>query len=64
MSKKLSREELVEIIYELQKSEKSLKEENDELKNRISESEQVISHFGTIADASQSLNDILHDRHR
>ncbi len=57
--KKLSREELVEIIYALQKSEQSLKEENDELKKRISENEQVISHFGTVADASQSLNDIF-----
>ncbi len=57
--KKLSREELVEIIYALQKSEKSLKEENEALKTRISENEQVISHFGTVADASQSLNDIF-----
>ncbi|MCD7846994.1 MAG: hypothetical protein LUG49_03030 [Oscillospiraceae bacterium] len=57
--KKLSREELVEIIYALQQSEKSLKEENEELKQRISENEQVISHFGTVADASQSLNDIF-----
>ncbi len=57
--KKLSREELVEIIYALQKSEKSLKDENDELKKRISDNEQVISHFGTVADASQSLNDIF-----
>ncbi|MCC8131977.1 MAG: DivIVA domain-containing protein [Ruminococcus sp.] len=57
--KKLSREELVEIIYALQQSEKSLKEENEELKARIAENEQVISHFGTVADASQSLNDIF-----
>ncbi|MCC8132004.1 MAG: DivIVA domain-containing protein [Ruminococcus sp.] len=57
--KKLSREELVEIIYALQQSEKSLKEENEELKARIAENEQVISHFGTVADASQGLNDIF-----
>ncbi|MCD7823703.1 MAG: hypothetical protein LUG86_06805 [Oscillospiraceae bacterium] len=57
--KKLSREELVEIIYALQKSEKSLKEENEALKKRIYENEQVISHFGTVADASQSLNVIF-----
>ncbi len=57
--KKLSREELVEIIYALQQSEKSLKEENEELKARIAENEQAISHFGTVADASQSLNDIF-----
>ena len=55
----LTREELVEIIYALQRSEKSLKEENEQLKNRIAENEQVISHFGTVADASQSLNDIF-----
>lgn len=57
--KKLSREELVEIIYALQQSEKTLKEENEKLQRRIDENEQVISHFGTIADASQSLNDIF-----
>ncbi len=57
--KNLSREELVEIIYALQQSERTLKEENEELRNRIAENEQVISHFGTVADASQSLNDIF-----
>ncbi len=57
--KKLSREELVEIIYALQQSEKTLKEENEKLQRRIDENEQVISHFGTVADASQSLNDIF-----
>lgn len=57
--KNLSREELVEIIYALQQSERNLKEENEELKGRIAEHEQVISHFGTVADASQSLNDIF-----
>lgn len=35
--RRLSREELVEIIYELQRSEAALREENDRLKEKLAD---------------------------
>ncbi len=57
--RKMSRAELVEIIYALQKEEKSLKEENEELKNKLNERTIDLEEAGSIAVASLQLNGVF-----
>lgn len=55
----LSRPELIDIIYELQKTEKQLREENAALTEKLQSKELKVSEAGSIAEASLSLNGVF-----
>ena len=57
--KRLSREELVEIIYELQRSEASLREENDQLRGKLADRSLKLEKAGSLAEASLALNGVF-----
>ena len=57
--KRLSREELVEIIYELQRSEASLREENDQLRGKLADRSLKLENAGSLAEASLALNGVF-----
>lgn len=57
--RQLRRSELVEIIYELQKSNEALTKENEELKSQLEEKRIKISKAGSIAEATVGLSDIF-----
>ena len=57
--KSLNRSELIEIIYQLKKSEQELQEENESLRKMLDSKRIMISKAGSIADASLALTDIF-----
>ena len=57
--KKLSRSDLVDIIYQLQKSEKKLKDENEKLRKRVADRDVKIEKAGSIADAVIELDGLF-----
>ncbi|MBQ8911348.1 MAG: DNA repair protein [Clostridia bacterium] len=58
--RKLSRSELVDIIYQLKKNEQKLLEENAELKRRLEDREIKVAKVGSLAEAALALSDIFH----
>ncbi len=59
--RKMNRTELIEIIYVLQQNEKTLRRENEELKEMLKEKTIRIAEAGSIAEAALSLNRIFED---
>ncbi|MCD8126758.1 MAG: DNA repair protein [Clostridiales bacterium] len=59
--RKMSRTELIEIIYALQQNERSLREENEDLRRRLEDKTIRIENAGSIAEAALSLNRIFED---
>ena len=57
--KRLSRRELVDIIYQLKKNEQELQDEIDSLKKQLDDKHLKISNAGSIADAAVNVTDIL-----
>ena len=57
--KRLSRKELVDIIYQLKKNEQELEEEISLLKKEIEDKRIRLSEVGTIAEAALSVTDIF-----
>ena len=57
--RRLSREELVEGIYELQRSEAALREENDRLKEKLADRSLKMENAGSLAEASLALNGVF-----
>ena len=57
--KRLSRWELVEIIYQLKKNEQEMQEESESLKNELQDKRIRISEAGSIADAAMSLTNVF-----
>lgn len=57
--KKLNRTELIEIIYQLKKSEQELQVQVDSLQKRLNSRNLKIANVGTLADAALSLSDIF-----
>lgn len=57
--KRLSRRELVDIIYQLKKNEQELQEEIETLRNELEEKRIHISNAGSIADAAMSVTQVF-----
>lgn len=57
--KKLSRLELVEIIYQLKKSEEELQAQVEDLQKKLDEKNLKIDNAGSLAEAALSLSDIF-----
>lgn len=57
--RRLTREELVEIIYELQKAQEQLRAENEELKKQLADKELKMESAGSIAEAALALNGVF-----
>ena len=57
--KKLSRRELVDIIYQLKKNEQQLQAENVNLQNALREKRMRLSEAGSLADAAASVSNLL-----
>lgn len=57
--KKLSRRELVDIIYQLKKNEQDLQQEIESLKAEIEDKRIKVSTAGSIAEASASITDLF-----
>lgn len=57
--RRLSRRDLVEIIYEVRKNEAALLEENEALKKQLEERDFKISRAGSLAELSASLNGLF-----
>ncbi len=57
--KSLNRRELIEIIYQLKKSEQELQNENAKLQELLEEKRIALQNVGSIADASLALTDIF-----
>lgn len=57
--RRLTREELVEIIYELQKAQAQLRAENEELKKQLADKELKMENAGSIAEAALALNGVF-----
>ncbi len=57
--RRLSRADLIEIIYELQQSEKALRSEVEELKKRLEERQIAISESGSLAEVLAKLNGLF-----
>ena len=57
--RRLSRKELVEIIYELQKSEAALKQQNEDLRAQLNDRRISLSKAGSIAEAALALSGIF-----
>ncbi len=57
--RRLSKSDLLDIIYELQKSEKKLAEKNRELEERLASKELKISSAGSIAEAAFAVNGVI-----
>ncbi|MCD7919611.1 MAG: DNA repair protein [Clostridiales bacterium] len=59
--RKMSRTELIEIIYALQQNERALRAENEDLHRRLEDKTIRIENAGSIAEAALSLNRIFED---
>ncbi|MCC8063660.1 MAG: DNA repair protein [Clostridiales bacterium] len=59
--RKMSRTELIEIIYALQQNERSLRTENAELRRQLDDKTLRMENAGSIAEAALSLNHIFED---
>ena len=57
--KRLSRRELVEIIYQLKKNEQEMQEEIEALKNELQDKHIRIATSGSIADAAVSISNLF-----
>lgn len=57
--KRLSRRELVDIIYQLKKNEQEMQEEIELLKNELQDKRIRISTVGSIADAAMSVTNVF-----
>ncbi len=57
--RRLSRADLVEIIYQLQQSEKTLQKENQELKQKLEDRQVAISESGSLAEVMAKLNGLF-----
>ncbi len=57
--RKMSRSELIEIIYALQQNEKQVEEERDELRRQLENRVIALDKSGSIAEAALSLNDVF-----
>lgn len=57
--RRLSRADLIEIIYTLQKSEGSLREENEALKQKLEDRRVIIEESGSLAEALARLNGLF-----
>ena len=57
--RRLSRRELIEIIYALKEREERLTQENEDLRAALSDRKITISKAGSIAEAALALNDIF-----
>ena len=57
--KSLNRSELIEIIYQLKKSEQELQKENADLRRMLDSKRITLSKAGSIADAALALTDIF-----
>lgn len=57
--RRLSRAELVEIIYQLQQNNQSLEEENSQLREKLNSKEINISQAGSIAEAAIGLSGVF-----
>lgn len=57
--KRLSRRELVDIIYQLKKNEQEMQEEIESLKNELQDKRIRISMAGSIADAAMSVTNVF-----
>ena len=57
--KRLSRRELVDIIYQLKKNEQAMQEEIESLKTALQDKRIRISSAGSIADAAMSMTDVF-----
>ena len=57
--KSLNRSELIEIIYQLKKSEKELQKENEALRESLESKRISLANAGSIADAALALTDIF-----
>ena len=57
--KRLSRRELVEIIYQLKKNEQTMQEELDTLKNQLQDKRIRLSMAGSIAEAAMSVTNVF-----
>ena len=57
--KHLNRKELIDIIYQLKKSERELQAENEHLRSQLEEKRISLSEAGSIADASLVLTDLF-----
>lgn len=57
--KRLSRGDLIDIIYQLQKNEANLIKMNEDLKARLASKEMKIEHAGSIAEAAISVSGVF-----
>ena len=57
--KRLKRSDLIYIIYEYQKKQEELMQENEELRQKLSERELKISTAGSLAEISAQLNGLF-----
>lgn len=57
--RRLSRRELIEIVYALKEREEALTKENEDLRAALSDRKIAISRAGSIAEAALALNDIF-----
>ena len=57
--KRLSRSQLIEIIYQLQLQEEELKEENQRLKEALEDKRIRIDQAGSIAEAAIAVNEVI-----
>ncbi len=57
--RRLSRADLIEIIYELQKNESLLRQENGELRQKLEERRVAIAKSGSLAEALAKLNGLF-----
>lgn len=57
--RRLGKEDLIEIIYELRKSEEQLQRENETLRQRLADKELKISKAGSIAEAAMQVNGVF-----
>lgn len=57
--KNLNRGELIEIIYQLKKSEQELQSENESLRKQLEMKRVAVSEAGSLAEAALSLTDIF-----
>ncbi len=54
--KRLSKSDLLDIIFELQKNEKELRDRNEELEQKLASKELKIENAGSIAEAALAVN--------
>ncbi len=57
--KRLSRAELIEIIYQMQRDEEALRQENEQLKAQLADRRSRLADAGSIAQASLALNGVF-----